>query len=167
MLVGSLAASFYGLSRSTKDADFVVQFEPDSLSAILAQLGPLFKLDRQTTFETITATTRHIIAVAKADFHIELFRLSSEPYDQQRFQRRQRVHLATFGCDCFILTAEDVVVTKLRWAQSAQRGKDREDLRVVISLRSDTLDWPYIQAWCDQHGTRPLLDEIRQSLPPL
>lgn len=48
MLVGSLAASFYGLSRSTKDADFVVQFEPGSLSAVLTQLGPLFKLDRLT-----------------------------------------------------------------------------------------------------------------------
>jgi hypothetical protein len=27
------------------------------------------------------------------------------------------------------------------------------------------LDWDYVHRWCDIHGTRPLLDEIRQALP--
>jgi hypothetical protein len=29
------------------------------------------------------------------------------------------------------------------------------------------LDWNYIYRWCDQHGTRDLLDELRRSLPPI
>jgi hypothetical protein len=35
----------------------------------------------------------------------------------------------------------------------------------VLSVQR-TLDWNYLHHWCDQHGTRDLLEEIRASLPP-
>ncbi len=60
-------------------------------------------------------------------------------------------------------TAEDVIITKLRWA----RSKDRDDVRDVIAVQGDAIDWPYVHAWADQHGTRGLLDEIRASIPPI
>ena len=28
-----------------------------------------------------------------------------------------------------------------------------------------TIDWPYIEGWCDKHGTRPLLERIRRTVP--
>ena len=63
---------------------------------------------------------------------------------------------------------EDVIITKLRWAQIAKRGKDSDDVRNVIAVQGDeVLDWDYIHHWCAQHGTRVLLDEIRGSIPPL
>jgi len=34
-------------------------------------------------------------------------------------------------------------------------------------IQGDRLDWPYVESWCDRHGTRALLDEIRRSVPPL
>jgi len=27
------------------------------------------------------------------------------------------------------------------------------------------VDWEYVFRWCDRHGTRGLLDEIRRSIP--
>jgi hypothetical protein len=27
------------------------------------------------------------------------------------------------------------------------------------------IDWDYVHHWCEQHGTRSLLDEIRASIP--
>jgi hypothetical protein len=52
---------------------------------------------------------------------------------------------------------------KLRWA----RAKDREDVRAVIGVQQDNLDWPYIEGWCERHGARALLDQIRRSVPKL
>ena len=26
------------------------------------------------------------------------------------------------------------------------------------------LDWPYIESWCDRHGTRKLLEQIRKEV---
>lgn len=61
----------------------------------------------------------------------------------------------------FFPTAEDVIIWKLRW----RRTKDREDVRGVIGVQGDKLDWPYIKRWCDRHGTRALLEEIRRTVP--
>jgi hypothetical protein len=67
----------------------------------------------------------------------------------------------------FVQTAEDVIVTKLHWALRSSRGKDREDVRDVIAVQGDAIDWAYVYSWCDRHGTRELLDEIRRSIPPI
>jgi hypothetical protein len=117
------------------------------------------------TFETATLTRRHILAVAGIPFTIELFHLSDDPHDQERFQRRRRIK--TMGREVNMPTAEDVIVTKLRWALNARRSKDREDVRDVIAVQGQNIDWPYVHTWCDRHGTRALLEEIRSSIPPI
>ena len=37
----------------------------------------------------------------------------------------------------------------------------------VVGVRQNSLDWDYIHHWCDQHGTRGLLDGIRKTIPPM
>lgn len=123
MVVGSFSSNFYGVERSTRDVDFVIQFSPEAISAIARQLGPEFHLDPQLSFESVTLTSRHIIE------------------------------------------DEDVIVTKLHWAMGAKRSKDRDDILAVIAVQGKNINWAYVHAWCDQHGTRGLLDEIRRSIP--
>ena len=53
MLVGSFSSNYYGIGRSTKDVDFVIQLGPESLSSLASHLGPAFRLDPQMTFETV------------------------------------------------------------------------------------------------------------------
>ena len=94
-------------------------------------------------------------------FKVEVFRLSEDPHDQERFRRRQSVIIG--GRQVFFPTAEDVIIWKLRWG----RAKDREDVRGIIGVQGEKLAWPYIQDWCERHGTRALLEEIRRTVPKL
>jgi hypothetical protein len=160
MLVGSLSSSYYGIARSTQDADFVVQLGAGTLSALTARLGPRFRLDPQMSFETVTATRRYILSVVENPFKIELFLLSDDPHDQERFVRRRRQ--PALSRDVYLPAAEDVIVTKLRWSHYGRRTKDIDDVRNVIAVQADRIDWAYVTAWCDRHGTRELLDRIRQ-----
>lgn len=166
MVVGSLSSNYHGVARSTKDADIVVSAPSADLRQALAPLSPQLQMDRQLTFETATGTTRHIVNVQDSPFRIELFRLSQDPHDQERFLRRRRVFDPALGRDVFIATAEDVVIMKLRWAVNAARNKDRDDARDVIGVCGDDLDWEYLWKWTEAHGSRSLLEEIRASLPP-
>ncbi len=165
MLVGSLASNFYGIPRATQDADFVVELQRHTVAAIAEHLGPRFEFDRQLTFEAITATTRYVVEVAEISFRVEFFVLSDDPHDQQRFERRRRIQ--TLGREVFILTVEDVIITKLRWSRASQRGKDVDDVRNVIAVQRDRIQWDYVTAWCDRHGTRDVLESIRTSIPPV
>jgi hypothetical protein len=165
MLAGSFSSNFYGVPRSTQDAGFVVQVSEEWLTRLAPHLDAEFQIEPQLLFETVTATTRTVVAVAGTEFKIELFRLSQDSHDQERFRRRVRRQI--LGCDAFLPTAEDVIVTKLRWLLRAGRSKDREDIRDVIAVQCHSLDWNYVHRWCEAHGTRTQLDEIRRSIPPI
>lgn len=165
MVVGSLSCNVYTLPRSTKDADLVLQLDPAKAGPLLAELRPRFRVEPQMSFETVTATKRFEIEWPDTGFKIELFLLSDDVHDQERFARRRQIQVT--GRAVWVPAAEDVIITKLRWSRSGRRAKDVEDVRNVIASQQDALDWDYIHRWCDQHGTRALLDQIRQSIPPL
>ncbi len=91
---------------------------------------------------------------------VELFLLSDDAHDQQRFARRQRGRI--LERDVAIPTAEDVIITKLRWSHAGGRRKDIEDAENVIAIQGERIDWDYVTSWCDRHGTRALLDRVRE-----
>jgi hypothetical protein len=159
LLSGSFASNYYGIPRSTNDADFVLQLERAAGAEFTAQLGEEFALDPQLSFETNTGTFRQMLRHRKSAFKVELFLLSADAHDQSRFQRRRPV--ALFERRLWLPSPEDVIVTKLRWA----RPKDKDDVRDVISVQRDRLDWGYIEHWCKLHGTLVLASDIRRSAP--
>ncbi len=165
MLVGSYSSNAYGVPRATQDADFVVELGENSVSELSRRLAPSIRIDPQMSFETVTMTRRYVADVVGTPFKIELFLLNDDPHNQERFRRRQLVSL--LGRQVWIPTVEDVIVTKLHWALLGRRSKDREDIHDVIAVQSHRIDWDYVHRWCDEHGTRALLDEIRASIPPI
>ena len=160
VVVGSLASSFYGVARSTQDADIVISCEREKVADLVRELGSGFARDPQMAFETVTSTTKTLIAEKRSKFQIEAFNLSADPHDQEHFARRRRVKM--YGRDAYILTVEDVVVTKTRWLHIAGRAKDDSDLQAVIRVQGKKIDWPYVESWCDRHGTRDLLERLRR-----
>jgi len=162
MLVGSLSTNFHSIVRSTKDADLVIQGDLGATAGLIAREYPDLKLDPQYGFKSVTGTTRLLLRAIEEDFVVELFGLSIDPHDQARFLRR--IAQDWEGRQAWIATAEDAVITKLRWAEIAARHKDYQDAKNVIAAQQGYLDWLYIESWCDQHGSRLLLEKIRGEL---
>lgn len=88
--------------------------------------------------------------------------MSDDPHDLERFRRRELVRV--LSQDAYVAAAEDMVITKLRWAREAGRSKDRDDVRNILAVRGPDLDWAYIAGWAERHGTAALLVDIRASL---
>lgn len=158
MLVGSFSSNYYGIPRSTEDVDFVIQIESNLTKDFTTILGKEFEAEAQLTFETNTGTQKQEFKVAGTEFKLELFRLSNDPFDQQRFQRRILVEVD--GRQVWFPTADDVIVMKLRWA----RTKDKDDIKDVMFVQRGKLDWAYIESWCRRHGSLELMEKIRSSV---
>lgn len=161
MLVGSFSTNVYGIPRSTKDADFVLQHEGDLAPVFYEKIGKDFYIEPQLKFETNTGTLKQEMRFSGTPFTVELFRLSDDPFDQTRFERR--VPMKLLSRQTFIPRAEDVVVMKVRWL----REKDRADVKNVLTVQQGKLDWPYIEKWCGKHGTLAKLEEIRRTVPEI
>ena len=165
MLVGAVAAGRYGIVRSTKDADFLVELGGGSIDDILRKLPPEIRRDPQVNFETVTGKLRHILKIDGTVFLLEIFEMTDDPHDRSRMSRRVRGRIN--NVETWVPTVEDMLVTKLRWFKQIRRTKDGDDAQNIIAVNQSSLDWNYIHHWCDVHGTRKLLDDIRRSLPPL
>lgn len=159
MLVGSFSSNYYGIPRSTEDADFVLQVEPARLQALTDRLGPDFVSDPQLSFETNTGTFKCLLMHRDTSFKVELFMLSQDAHDQERWRRRTVV--PDLDRHVWLPSPEDVVITKLRWF----RSKDLEDVKDVVGVQGNRLDWPYIESWCAKHGTLGRLAAVREAVP--
>lgn len=159
ILVGSYSSNFYGIPRSTKDADLVCQFDSRSLAEIAKRLPEGLSFDQQSTFEMVTATRKEVILIEGSEFQIELFHLSQDEFDQARFQRREKI---TFGDNIttWMPRMEDVIVQKLRWAKGGARSKDFDDVVAILGVQ-ETVDFTYITEWCKKHGTIEILAKAR------
>ncbi|MFW6124509.1 MAG: hypothetical protein ACOC46_00055 [Pirellulales bacterium] len=166
-LVGAWASNAYGIPRATQDVDVVAVVNASRVEAVLQELGSEFRRDAQRSFETATATSRHVIhhhPARQPPLRIELFELSDDPFDRERFARRQKVSLR--GAPVFLLTPEDTLLTKLRWYEALKRPKDWQDARGIVAVQAENLDGAYVRRWSDRLGTSALLDQLRGSLPP-
>lgn len=161
MLVGSFSSNLYGIPRSTKDADFVVQVEGDLSPVFYQSLGNDFEIEPQLKFETNTGKLKQEMIFRGTPFTVELFRLSNDEFDQERFRRRVAVSL--LGRQTFVPQPEDVIVMKLRWF----REKDQPDIRNVMTVQRGNLDWQYIEQWCERLGKTSLMERIRKSVPTI
>ncbi len=164
MVTGALAFNFYGIPRSTKDVDLVIDVSnPSAMSSIIKGLEPAISFGGQIQFDTITWGKRHIgRPVGTTALSIELFELFDDPFVMSQFKRRVQIPSVQLNRIMHIPTAEDIVVQKLRWA----RPKDLEDARDVLAVQDPArLDMAYVEKWCAEHGTLERLKGILESLP--
>ena len=69
----------------------------------------------------------------KADFVI----LKNEPYRQTEFERRKQIDF--LNMKLFVVSSEDLLLSKLIWIQQLQNNIQIEDIRLLRELT--TLDW--------------------------
>ena len=166
MLVGSLATNLYGIPRNTNDADFVLAPQTVDTTTVAAILGPAYRLDPQTSFESITLTSRRVLTHTETGFLIEFFGFSEDAHDQARFNRRLRIDFLNRWT--YVPTVEDVIITKLRWALIGKRPKDISDVKNILAVQqSRDLDLNYLRPWVTKHGTAELFNHLLANMPRL
>ncbi len=165
MVVGSYSSNFFGIPRSTKDADIVVHASSEKWVEFPKILPDGVELDDQMSFEMVNSTRREILRIRDSVFEIELFRLSEDAHDQARFARRRREEILP-GEFVYLPSPEDVIVQKLRWSAAAKRPKDFSDVVAVMQVQGNRLDWAYIEKWCGEHGTLGILAQAKVEAAP-
>jgi len=60
-----------------------------------------------------------------------------------------------------VVSAEDLILSKLDWARSSRSEVQLRDVKNVMAAQA-SLDWTYLDAWADRLGVRDLLREVRR-----
>ena len=79
--------------------------------------------------------------VTKADFII----LKNEPYRITEFERRRLIDF--LDMKIYVVSPEDLLLSKIIWAQESLSSIQFDDIRLLSSL--DNLDRQYIDKWIE------------------
>lgn len=158
MVSGSTAMNYYAVPRMTRDIDFVVELYPPDVDRFVALFGDDFYCDPDAVREAVrTRGMFNLIQlglVVKVDFIVR----KSSPYHEEEFRRRREV--AIDGSKIFLVSPEDLLLSKLEWARESRSETQLTD--VINLARSVDLDWSYLGRWASDLDVTALLHEIRE-----
>jgi hypothetical protein len=138
MMTGSMAMAIYSIPRMTRDIDLVVEVHPDDVDKIVSLFSVDCYIDRDSVREAVVKQSMFNIIhkewVVKADFIIR----KPEDYRREEFSRRQRMSIE--DVTLFVVSAEDLILSKLVWGRQSHSDLQFRDVHQMISTVSE-LDW--------------------------
>jgi len=158
MLTGSLALALYARPRMTRDIDLVVECRARDAETIVQLFETDCYVEAQEVRDAIVSRSIFNIIhnewIVKADF---IVRKDGE-YRRLEFERRRRFSVE--GVPVWVVSAEDLVLSKLFWARDTGSELQGEDARVLVQT-AEGLDWSYLEQWAGKLGVTALLSKLR------
>ncbi len=158
MVSGSMASSYHGVPRTTRDIDIVIDPDAGSLRALVVGLtGAGFSVDGDVALAALASRSQFNAIgpdVTKVDFIIRRDR----PFSIEEFGRRQQADL--LGTRGFVVTAEDLVIAKLEWAAASGSERQLEDVAGMLAIARD-VDLAYIERWVEALGLQAAWRRVR------
>lgn len=159
MLTGSIAANYYTVPRMTRDIDMVVELKPHDAEKVYQIFSGDFYLDRETIKAEIDRQGMfnliHNDYVVKVDFIVK----KESEYRQVEFKRRREVQVEK--AKFFLVAPEDLILSKLAWAQESRSEMQLKDVRNLLASVED-LDYSYLEKWASKLGLTDLLKEVKE-----
>ena len=158
VVVGSTAAAAWGVARATRDIDIVVMVSADQLEIVL---GALLEAELY-----VPVDRAHEAAEVGGSFNvldpdhggkIDLFVTGpDDAFTSSRLARRIRADV--FDVPCWVASAEDVVLAKLRWRLDSRSEVQWRDCVEIAS--TNELDAAYLRHWAQSLGVTEDLQDL-------
>lgn len=159
MVTGSMSSGYYGQPRMTRDVDLVVELQHGDPERMEVMFSDAFLISAHTARGAMAHQTMfnaiHREAFVKVDFVIR----KSDPFRIEEFARRRRVELD--GHAMWMVSPEDLILSKLVWTRGSGSDVQTRDVRGVIAVQNVRLDWGYLEDWATRLGLTAALESVR------
>ncbi len=151
MLSGSVALTFYGKPRMTRDIDIVVKITVEEVDGFISLFEQDFLIQKEMMVDAIKNKSMfniiHLNSICKVDFFIR----KNQEYRIVEFNKRKKKQLE--DQEISVVALEDLIISKLCWAKDSFSEMQIKD---IVSLLDLDFDRDYVKEW----STRLGLDEI-------
>ncbi len=165
---GSVASSFHGAQRMTRDADITVEPFPGREAAFIAAFpAPEFYLNADSMRDALRTRSTFNILHTTTGYKLDIFVRKNDAFELEAFARRGP-HPMPGAPDELVQvhSPEDIVLFKLRWFRIGGEVSDKQwaDIISVMKTQGAAIDAAYLDKWATEIGVKDLLDRVRSQL---
>ena len=154
MLTGSVAMNYYAEPRMTRDIDIVVALADDDARRVIEIFEGDFYLSTEAVIDAVRNRSLFNLVHYESVVKVDLIVRKETEYHRLEFDRRQQIQIGRLVT--WIASKEDLILSKLSWAQDSQSELQRNDVRNLLTADPD-LD--YLHEWSSRLGLKSLLQE--------
>lgn len=144
MVSGSMAMNQYAQPRMTRDIDIIIELSEQDVNRMVELFSADFYIDEETVSDAIEHRGMfniiHNDSITKIDFIVR----QDTPYRETEFSRRVEVKIGKNRVS--LVSAEDLLLSKLVWSKDSQSEIQLNDIRNLVVSKTD-LDWVYLKHW--------------------
>jgi len=146
MLSGSIALGAYTLPRATRDFDFIVQIKKTDADIFANRFNAGYYCNKDSITDAVQHEGMFNIIDHASGFKADFVVLKDSAYRKNEFERRIQIEL--FNMKVFIVSPEDLLISKLIWIQDFQSNLQIDDIKSLIKFKS--LDIVYVHFWIEK-----------------
>jgi hypothetical protein len=155
MLTGSVAMAYYAMPRMTRDLDIVVELGLGDVEALMDAFSADFYIDEDAARDAIASERLFNLMHLASAIKIDLIVRKSSDYRLLEFDRRRYVPFGVIHT--WIVSREDLILSKLVWAQDSGSELQRRDIRQLLS---GDFEADYLDRWAAVLGVGQLLQDL-------
>ncbi len=161
MLSGSIALNYYAVPRMTMDIDIVIELDENNLFDFFSIFDESYYINKDTVKEEIKRSGMFNVIDHSTGFKVDFIVRKKTLYRNLEFTRRKNIQIGDLHV--WIVTPEDLIISKMVWIQQLQSDKQMEDIRNLLAIPG--IDRNYIRNWCKKLNlnTYDLLDNVRHN----
>jgi hypothetical protein len=144
MLSGSMAMAAYVRFRATRDIDLVIELMQDQLDSFAEIFSGNYYFHRPSVEEEIRRKGMFNVLDGSSGGKIDFVVRKNTPYRREEFSRRRRVEVWEIAC--WIVSPEDLILSKLIWIQELYSELQARDIREMAE-NGPELDKQYLKKW--------------------
>jgi hypothetical protein len=154
MLTGSMAMNYYAQPRMTRDIDVVIAIAEKDIDRIVALFRPDYYVSEQSIRESLAHESIFNLIHNESVIKVDCIIRKNSAYRREEFDRRQKISILDFTT--FIVSKEDLIISKLFWAKDSHSEIQLGDARNLLATGYDAA---YLRRWTRELELDNLLNE--------
>lgn len=164
MVSGSIASSFFGEPRATRDVDLVIDCDEKTLRQLVDQIERSgWYVSAEAAMTALRERGMFNIIDPDSGWKADLIVRKDREYSIREFERRSPQPLfADKRSPVPTVTPEDAILSKLEWCKVSGHEQQLKDAESISRTEGSNLDWDYLNYWASVLELRDLLEQVRQ-----
>ena len=154
MLTGSMAMTAYAMMRMTNDIDIVMEVGREDAEKIINEFEPDYYVPHGRVRDAISRKFMFNMLHQETLVKIDCVMRKDTEFQEEAFSHRRKINFS--GFDLWIISKDDLILSKLNWAK---KSKSEMQMRDVASMIRSDYDEGYVRSWAKKLDVEDILED--------